>query len=126
MNTLHTSTLVLGGTGKTGRRVVERLQARGLSARVGSRAGEPPFDRGDRSTWFLDIEQHAAELRGHGVPGEVVELLTYVFGEVLDRRNADTTEGVREALGREPRDFASYAAGAVAPGAWSAVPSASR
>ena len=29
--------LVLGGTGKTGRRVVERLTARGLPARVGSR-----------------------------------------------------------------------------------------
>jgi uncharacterized protein YbjT (DUF2867 family) len=282
MNTHHTSTLVLGGTGKTGRRVVERFQARGLPVRVGSRAGEPPFDWEDRSTWepalegvgsvyltyypdlavpgavdavsefaalairsgapriallsgrgepeaeraeeavratgaeltvlrstwfmqnfsedymlehvlageirlpggdvptpFLDIddladvavaaltddrhvgrlyeltgphsltfadaaavisaasgrtvryvpvtlEQHAAELREHDVPPEVVELLTYVFGEVFDNRNADTTDGVREALGREPRDFASYAAEAAASGAWNAVPSASR
>jgi hypothetical protein len=38
----HTkTTLVLGGTGKTGRRVVERLEARGLPVRVGSRSGEP-------------------------------------------------------------------------------------
>jgi uncharacterized protein YbjT (DUF2867 family) len=44
-------TLVLGGTGKTGRRVVERLTARGLPARVGSRSGEPAFDWEDRSTW---------------------------------------------------------------------------
>ena len=44
-------TLVLGGTGKTGRRVVERLAARGLPVRVGSRSGEPPFDWEDRSTW---------------------------------------------------------------------------
>ena len=44
-------TLVLGGTGKTGRRVVERLAARGIPVRVGSRAGEPPFDWEDRSTW---------------------------------------------------------------------------
>ena len=43
--------LVLGGTGKTGRRVVERLAARGLPTRVGSRSGEPPFDWEDRSTW---------------------------------------------------------------------------
>jgi uncharacterized protein YbjT (DUF2867 family) len=282
MNTHRTSTLVLGGTGKTGRRVVGRLQARGLPVRVGSRAGEPPFDWEDRSTWepalegvgsvyltyypdlavpgaveavhelaalavrsgapriallsgrgepeagrgeeavratgaeltvlrstwfmqnfsedymlehvlageirlpggdvptpFLDIddladvavaaltddrhagrlyeltgphsltfadaaavisaasgrtvryvpvtlEQHAAELREHGVPGEVVELLTYLFGEVVDGRNADTTDGVREALGREPRDFASYAAEAAASGAWNVVPAASR
>ena len=44
-------TLVLGGTGKTGRRVVERLAARGLPTRVGSRSGEPPFDWEDRATW---------------------------------------------------------------------------
>ena len=37
-------TLVLGGTGKTGRRVAARLQARGLPVRIGSRSGEPPFD----------------------------------------------------------------------------------
>ena len=41
-------TLVLGGTGKTGRRVVERLAAQGVPARVGSRSGEPPFDWEDR------------------------------------------------------------------------------
>jgi len=44
-------TLVLGGTGKTGRRVVERLRARGVPVRIGSRAGEPPFDWQDRATW---------------------------------------------------------------------------
>jgi uncharacterized protein YbjT (DUF2867 family) len=44
-------TLVLGGTGKTGRRVVDRLGARGLPVRVGSRSGKPPFDWGDQSTW---------------------------------------------------------------------------
>ena len=43
--------LVLGGTGKTGRRVVKRLEARGLSVRVGSRSGEPPFDWEERATW---------------------------------------------------------------------------
>ena len=282
MNTHHASTLVLGGTGKTGRRVVERLRSRGLPVRVGSRAGEPPFDWEDRSTWapalegagsvyltyypdiavpgavdavgefaalavrsgapriallsgrgepeaeraeqavratgaeltilrstwfmqnfsedymlehvlsgeirlpggdvptpFLDIddladvavaaltddrhvgrlyeltgphsltfadaaaviaaaagrplryvpvtlEQHAAELRDHGVPIEVVDLLTYLFDEVVDGRNADTTDGVREALGREPRDFAAYAAEAAAAGAWDARPGPSR
>ncbi|MCA1707959.1 MAG: NAD(P)H-binding protein [Actinobacteria bacterium] len=51
-NTRETkTTLVLGGTGKTGRRVVERLAACGLPARVVSRSGEPPFDWEDRSTW---------------------------------------------------------------------------
>ena len=47
----HSPILVLGGTGKTGRRVVSRLQERGAAVRVGSRGGEPPFDWDDRATW---------------------------------------------------------------------------
>ncbi len=268
------TTLVLGGTGKTGRRVVERLAARGLPVRVGSRSGEPPFDwedeamwvpalrdvesvyisyypdlavpgavavvhsftklatrsgvqrlvllsgRGEpeaeraeravqeaglqwtilRSTWFMQnfsedymlehvlsgeirlpagdvptpfldaddiadvvvaalteeghagqlyeltgprsltfaeaaaeiaeamghevryvpvsLEEHAAEAAEHGVPAQVVELLTYLFSEVVDGRNANTTAGVRLALGREPKDFADYAREAAATGVW--------
>ena len=49
-------TLVLGGTGKTGRRVVERLQARGLPVRVGSRSGELPFDWENPDTWAPALE----------------------------------------------------------------------
>jgi uncharacterized protein YbjT (DUF2867 family) len=268
--------LVLGGTGKTGRRVVERLEARGLPVRVGSRSGTPPFDWEDESTWapalegagavyisyypdlavpgaveatrafadlalrsgvrrmallsgrgepeaeraeqavrdtgadltilrstwfmqnfsedymldhvlsgeirlpagdvptpFLDIddladvavaaltddrhvgqlyeltgprsltmaqvaaeiaaasgrdvgyvpvslEQHAAEAAAHGVPPEFVEFLTYLFAEVVDGRNADTTDGLERALGREGRDFADYARATAALGFWSA------
>ena len=43
--------LVLGGTGKAGRRVVARLQARNVATRVGSRFGDPPFDWDNQSTW---------------------------------------------------------------------------
>src|SRR5918994_4408477 len=45
------TTLVLGGRGKTGRRVVERLETRGVPTRIGSRSGEPPFDWEDEATW---------------------------------------------------------------------------
>ena len=265
-STQNRTTLVLGGTGKTGRRVVERLEARGLPVRVGSRSGEPPFDwekpetwapalegvgavyltyypdfalpgaieatksftelaiesgaprivllsgRGEplaeraedvlrdtgaeltilRSTWFMlsgeirlpagdvptpfldaddiadvavaaltddrhvgqlyeltgkrsltlaqvaaeiseavgrevryvpiSIEQHAAEAAEHGAPPEMVELLTYLFSEVVDGRNADTTDGVRRALGREARDFRDFARAAATSGAWDAAP----
>src|SRR5919112_241863 len=272
------TTLVLGGTGKTGRRVVERLAARGLPTRVGSRSAEPPFDweneatwkpalrgvgsayvtyypdlavpgavaavrsfadvaigsgvrrvgalsgRGGagarrseaavrdsgadwtilRSTWFMQnfsedymlehvlsgeirlpagdvptpfldadditdvavaaltdeghagqlyeltgprsltfaqaaaeiseatgrkiryvpvsLEEHAAEAAAHGVPAEVVELLTYLFSEVVDGRNANTTDGVQRALGREPRDFRDFARDAAASGVWNVSP----
>jgi hypothetical protein len=44
--------LILCGTGKTGRRVVERLTARGRAMRVGSRSAAP-FDVEDRSTAFM-------------------------------------------------------------------------
>jgi uncharacterized protein YbjT (DUF2867 family) len=270
-------TLVLGGTGKTGRRVVERLTARGVPVRVGSRSGEPPFDWEDRSTWapalqgvgsvyvsyypdiavpgavetvgsfaelavksgtprlvllagrgepeaelaeqavrdtgadltilrstwfaqnfsedymleqvlsgavvlpagdtpepFVDaddiadvavaaltedgqvgrlyeltgprlltfaeavaeiaraagreiryvpisVDEHAAALAEHDVPPEVIELLTYLFTEVLDGRNAHLADGVRQALGREPKDFADYARDAAATGVWNDV-----
>ncbi|MCF2531870.1 NmrA family transcriptional regulator [Yinghuangia soli] len=43
--------LVLGGNGKTGRRVVERLAERGIATRIGSRSAEIPFDWNDRETW---------------------------------------------------------------------------
>jgi uncharacterized protein YbjT (DUF2867 family) len=44
-------TLVLGATGKTGRRVADRLQTSGLPIRRGSRSGNPPFDWEDPATW---------------------------------------------------------------------------
>jgi uncharacterized protein YbjT (DUF2867 family) len=221
--TTHRTTLVLGGTGKTGRRVVERLEARGLPVRVGSRSGEPPFDwedeatwapalggvgavyltyypdfalpgaieathsfaelaiesgaprlvllsgrgeplaeRGEdvirntgaeltilRSTWFMQnlsedyMREHvlSGEIRlpagdvptpfldaddiadaEHGAPPELVELLTYLFSEVVDGRNADTTDGVRRALGHDARDFRDFARAAATNGAWDPAP----
>ena len=42
---------IAGGTGKTGRRVAERLTARGIAVRIGSRQAAPAFDWNDRATW---------------------------------------------------------------------------
>jgi uncharacterized protein YbjT (DUF2867 family) len=270
------TTLVLGGTGKTGRRVSERLQARGIPVRIGTRAGRPPFDWEDRSTWtpalegmgsvyvsyypdlaapgavevvgsfadlavkcgvprlvllagrgeeeaehaeqavrnsgadltivrstwfmqnfsedymldgvlsgeialpagdtpepFIDaddiadvavaalthdkhigqlyeltgprlltltdvaadlstatgrdiryvpmsIEEYAAAAAEQGVPADVITILTYLFGEVLDGRNSHTMDGVQRALGREPRDFRDFARDTAATGVWNA------
>ena len=55
-----------------------------------------------------------------GVPQEDIDLLTYLFSEVLDGRNAHLEDGVQRALGREPRDFAEYARETAATGAWNA------
>jgi uncharacterized protein YbjT (DUF2867 family) len=42
--------LVLGGTGRTGRRIVGQLDRRGHAVRVGSRRAEPALDSSDRAT----------------------------------------------------------------------------
>jgi uncharacterized protein YbjT (DUF2867 family) len=70
----------------------------------------------------VTIEEYSAALAEAQLPPEVIELLAYLFAEVLDGRNAHTADGVRRALGREPRDFADFARAAAADtaGAWSA------
>src|SRR5215472_14119076 len=54
------TTLVLGGTGKTGRRVAQRLTALGRPVRVGSRSGRPRFDWQDQATWAPALDDVAA------------------------------------------------------------------
>lgn len=44
-------TLVLGGTGKTGRRVAEGLKARGIATRIASRSARPSFSWSDPAGW---------------------------------------------------------------------------
>lgn len=48
--------LVLGGTGKTGKRVVSQLRAAGHTARAASRSGDTRFDWHDESTWEAAID----------------------------------------------------------------------
>lgn len=46
------SILVLGGTGKTGRRIAEQLIQLGYETRIGSRRADIPFDWNDSDTWL--------------------------------------------------------------------------
>ena len=48
--------LVLGATGKTGRRVAARLEKSGHHVRRGSRQENPPFDWDDPKTWPIVLE----------------------------------------------------------------------
>jgi uncharacterized protein YbjT (DUF2867 family) len=66
----------------------------------------------------VSTEEFAAGLEREGIPAEVVELMAYIFTEVLDGRNAHLTDGVRRALGRGPGDFTDYARQAAATGVW--------
>ncbi|HEY2057803.1 MAG TPA: NAD(P)H-binding protein [Amycolatopsis sp.] len=58
--TSETTTLVLGGTGKTGRRVTRLLTERGVPVRPVSRASEPRFDWADETTWAPVLDGAAA------------------------------------------------------------------
>jgi uncharacterized protein YbjT (DUF2867 family) len=62
--------------------------------------------------------EYAAGAVARGVPAEVVDMLTGLFAEVLDGRNACITHGIERALGRPPRDFADYATAAARSGVW--------
>lgn len=66
----------------------------------------------------VSIDEFATAMTEQGLPDDVVGLMRYLFSEVLDGRNSHTTDGVRRALGRAPRDFSDYARDAAASGAW--------
>jgi uncharacterized protein YbjT (DUF2867 family) len=67
----------------------------------------------------VSLEEYEAVLAAGDVPPEFLSFLTYLFGTVLDGRNAYRTDGVQRALGREPKDFSDYARDAAATGVWS-------
>ena len=48
--------LVLGGTGKTGRRIVSGLKRRGIETRIGSRSASPAFDWQDPDGWDATLK----------------------------------------------------------------------
>jgi uncharacterized protein YbjT (DUF2867 family) len=47
----NTTILVMGSTGKTGKRVADRLEKRGIAVRHGSRSADVPFDWDSPQTW---------------------------------------------------------------------------
>ncbi|RPK87007.1 NAD(P)H azoreductase [Streptomyces sp. ADI98-12] len=64
----------------------------------------------------VSVDDYRAALRELGEPEEFADLFTLI----VDGRNASLVHGVREALGREPKDFADYAKEAAATGVWDA------
>jgi uncharacterized protein YbjT (DUF2867 family) len=64
----------------------------------------------------VPVKDYAATLEGAQLPAELVQLVVYLFSEVLDGRNAFVADGVSRALGRAPRDFSEYVRKAAATG----------
>ena len=85
---MNTNILVIGGTGKTGRRVVEQLKNKGIEPRIGSRNASPSFDWDDKDTWVQALQgiekMYVTYYPDLAVPGakEAIESLTYLAKEV--------------------------------------------
>jgi uncharacterized protein YbjT (DUF2867 family) len=82
-----TTTLVIGGTGKTGRRVAERLAQARQPVRIGSRKAAVPFDWEDQKTWAAALRDVQAAYVTYqpdlAVPG-ALEVLSAFFAQALD------------------------------------------
>ncbi len=85
---MKTNILVIGGTGKTGRRVVEQLQKKGIEPRVGSRSATPSFDWDNKDTWIEALNgierMYVTYYPDLAVPGakEAIQSLTYLAKEL--------------------------------------------
>ncbi|MEM7390890.1 MAG: NAD(P)H-binding protein [Verrucomicrobiota bacterium] len=69
----------------------------------------------------ITIEQFEEGLKQEGLPPDMVDLLVFLFRDVMDGRNASVQDGVQRALGRAPRDFSEFARNAALAGSWSEV-----
>ncbi|OCI96885.1 NmrA family transcriptional regulator [Rhizobium sp. AC27/96] len=67
----------------------------------------------------VPIDAFIAEMTAFGLPQEATDLLHELFTQVLDGRNSRVEEGVRQILGRQPKDFSDYARETASTGIWS-------
>jgi uncharacterized protein YbjT (DUF2867 family) len=66
----------------------------------------------------ITIEDYKALLREYDLPEAIINLIDYLFTEVLDGRNENITDGVEKALGRKPKSFSEFANESAATGIW--------
>ncbi len=84
---MKSNIIVIGGTGKTGRKVVQRLHALQHNVRVGSRNEDPAFDWENQATWAQALEgiekMYVTFQPDLAVPGalEAIEALTKQAGQ---------------------------------------------
>jgi len=111
-------TLVIGATGKTGRRVVDRLVRRGVPVRMGSRSGSPKFDWSDRATWDAALENvtslfisYYPDLAVPGAPDDI-QALTHLAAQsgvkkvvLLSGRGEDEAQRCEEIVQQSGLDW---------------------
>lgn len=93
----NSTTLVLGATGKTGRRIAARLRLRGAPVRAASRSSRTPFDWSDPAGWDSALRGiTAVYIVPPAVPGPVHEFVARAEAAGVQRlvllsgRGADT------------------------------------
>ena len=74
----------------------------------------------NRRIEFLQVPmvEYVQILQSAQVPQDYIDLLTYLFKEVLDGRNAYLTDGIDQALRRKPRSFSDYIEYTTKTGIW--------
>ena len=113
---MSTDILVIGATGKTGKRVTQRLEAHGLEPRHGTRRSAIPFDWEDPDTWAASLDgmkrayvAYSPDLAvpsAHAVIAEFVKAAEQAGLErvvLLSARNAARRRDVRHGLGSRLR-----------------------
>jgi hypothetical protein len=109
--------LILGGLGKTGRRVATLPDASGIGFRPASRSSRPHFDWYDESTWVARVQytdtagrridylpltpdEHVSEMIGYGLRHPDAEALRDLFAVIRHHRSEYVSDGVRQVLAR--------------------------
>lgn len=118
-------TLVVGGTGKTGRRVADRLVALGADVRIGSRGGTPPFDWNDPATWPAALDgvdaaylAYYPDLAFPGARETISALALEAVSRGVDRLVLLSGRGEEGALASEGALFAAAPNATVVRAAW--------
>ncbi len=67
---------------------------------------------------FVPLHQYLNELKRMNAPQEDIEMTRFLFADLLDGRNEYITDGVAQALGRQPRSFSTFIQSAKQSGVW--------
>lgn len=125
MSTVAKRILVVGGTGKTGRRVAERLAEAGVEVRAVSRGSDPRFDWEDEATWRAAVQgmdaayiTYAPDIALPGGVDRVTRFIAIARKAGVDRLVLLTGRGEDEAERAEQALQASGAAWTVVRASW--------
>lgn len=66
----------------------------------------------------ISMQDYVAALKSYQLPDDYIELIQYLFTEVLDGRNESLTSDIENVLGRKPTTFSEYVFKTAKNGVW--------